>query len=163
MAKEAIYGKYKGVNFYGVSQLSFLYWCDCQKVNVANDTTQLYSADRKLKITPIFYLSEFDLHVDIRPDPNDRKIARKEKQIALTIVKNNPNFIFVPYDNIKCLDIGQVVYLSEQSEVDMGENALARLSLLKLKTAPVINAASVGMPRWFRSRLSELRKKIGQD
>lgn len=160
MDKEALFGTYDGVKFYGLGQLSFVYWCSTNGIKITNNVNNVVmkTSDGSKSLKPIFYLPDHDLYLDVRSSQEHNKYRRNyEYQLRSAVSKNNANFIYLVAEKIGTLDFMQArKLLLECPKSNITPLLISKLNMLNTKSK--VSIERIGMPRWFRNHLAEVRK-----
>lgn len=165
MEKETLFGKFHGVDFYGVGQLSFVYWCVTNGVKIQNNTQKkvMKTADGKRSMKPVFFLPEYDLYLDVRSGQAPNKYRRQyEYNLRADISKNNEDFLYLLSEKIGTLDFLQArKLLLEDPKAEINTTLENKLNLLSTKKK--VDVGRISMPRWFRTHLASIRKEKSKD
>lgn len=159
MEKETLFGKYHGVEFYGIGQLSFVYWCVTNNVKIQNNKIGKVMKTKEGKtLKPIFFLPEYDLYMDVRSGKSPNKYRRKyEYQLRSDITKANDDFVYLLSEKIGNLDFMQArKLLLESDDAEISPQLEAKLNILQVSRK--VNLDRISMPRWFRTQLADIRK-----
>lgn len=159
MEKETLFGKYHGVEFYGIGQLSFVYWCVTNNVKIQNNKSgKVMKTEQGKTLKPVFFLPEYDLYLDVRSGKAPNKYRRNyEYQLRSDITKANDDFVYLLSEKIGTLDFMQArKLLLESDAVQLSPQLEAKLNMLQVSRK--VNLDRISMPRWFRTQLADIRK-----
>lgn len=159
MEKETLFGKYHGVEFYGIGQLSFVYWCVTNDVKIQNNKTgKVMETEDGKTLKPIFFLPEYDLYLDVRSGKSPNKYRRNyEYKLRSDISKANKDFVYLLSEKMGNLDFMQSRKLIlEDNAIEISPQLEAKLNMLQVSRK--INLGRISMPRWFRTQLADIRK-----